>query len=115
MMYRVRSEYLEAPDHPIEIKQGEVLEFVEESDAEGDWANWVYCKGVNKEGWVPKQILEINNNNILVLKNYSAKEHNLTTGEILHAEYELNGWIWCEKEGSRGLCAWAPLNHLVKI
>lgn len=115
MKYKVTSAYIEAPEQPIKIEKGETLQFVKESDPEGEWANWAYCKGVDKEGWVPKQLLEINGNEVTVLKDYCAKEHNLAVGEVLHAEYELNGWIWCEKEEPRGSYAWAPLNHLAKM
>ena len=112
MEYKVDKEYQEAPESPIHIVKGEKLQFVEESNPEGDWANWIYCRGVNKEGWVPKQILAIDSNEVTVLEDYFAKEHNLVVGEILVKEYELNGWIFCKKLGNLTELAWAPLNHL---
>ncbi len=112
MRYKVVESYTDNPEHPIQIVSGELLQFIEESNSEGDWANWVFCRGENKQGWVPKQILDIQDQNVEVLQDYHAIEHELSLGEILVQEFELNGWIWCEKVGSEGKFAWAPLNHL---
>ncbi|MCY9805912.1 hypothetical protein OTK51_21030 [Vibrio scophthalmi] len=112
MTYMVIREYIDVPEHPIRIEKGEKLQFVEDSNSDGDWANWVFCKGVDKEGWIPKQILKISGNEVTVLQDYFAKEHCLAIGETLIEEYELNGWIWCKKVGVSDESAWAPLNHL---
>lgn len=112
MKYRVVKEYNDTPDEPIKIVTGETLQFVEESNPNGVWANWVFCKGIGKEGWVPKQILNIEGNHITSLQDYHAKEHNLTLNEILIANYAINGWVWGVKESSPDVFAWAPLNHL---
>lgn len=115
MEYKVVKEYLDAPDSPIQVVIGEVLELVEESDPKGDWANWVLCRGNNKRGWVPKQILDIDAGAVTVLEDYTAVEHSLKLGERVVKIYELNGWIWCRKLDSSEQEAWAPLNHLVSI
>jgi hypothetical protein len=115
MKYRVINSYSDAPKNPISIIKGEVLEFIEESDPTGSWPNWIFCKGINKEGWVPKQILESKGNNVVSLDNYTAREHNLIEHEILIAEKELNGWIWSKKESEPDSLGWAPLNHLQKL
>ena len=112
MRYEVVKEYQDAPENPIKIETGERLHVIEESDPDGDWANWVYCKGADKEGWVPRQVLQLAGKEAVVTEDYCAKEHTLCVGERLIAEYELNGWIWCEKEAVPGSYAWAPLNHL---
>jgi hypothetical protein len=112
MKYKVVKEYCDAPKHPIKIEKGEILQFIEESNPDGDWANWVYCRGVDKEGWVPKQILSIEGSKVLSLKDYIAKEHNLIVNEILIADHDLNGWIWATKENLKDVSAWAPLNCL---
>ena len=112
MEYKVVKIYQDDPELPIQIVKGEKLQFVEESNPEGDWANWIFCRGENKEGWVPKQILAVNNSEVTVLEDYFAKEHSLTVGDILVKEHELNGWIWSKKLGDSEELAWAPLNHL---
>lgn len=115
MKYKVVKEYNNAPDSPISIEVGEVLNFIEESNPKGDWPNWLFCRSESKEGWIPKQILEVGGNKVKVLKDYNAKEHNLKLDEVLVADYELNGWIWCYKEHHKGHYGWAPRNHLLKI
>ncbi len=115
MKYKVIKNYNDAPANPISIEKGEKLDFIKESNPNGDWAGWIFCKGCNKEGWVPKQILEIKNGKITSLEKYTAKEHNLKLNEILISEKELNGWIWCKKEANSNAFAWAPLNHLQKL
>lgn len=115
MKYKVIKAYDDKPKNPITIHKGEVLEYIEESDPDGDWPNWIFCKGDGKEGWVPKQILEINGKTGISLKDYIAVEHSLKLDEIIVADYELNGWIWSFKEDSPNVFAWAPLNCLVKL
>ena len=112
MRYKAVKEYNDAPPNPISISRGEELVLVEESDPSGDWPNWVYCKGDNKEGWVPKQIVDAEGEKLISSEDYSAKEHDLKTGDILISTKELNGWIWSHKEQEPDMWAWAPLNHL---
>ncbi|WP_375753595.1 SH3 domain-containing protein [Vibrio sp. HN007] len=115
MKYKVIDPYNDAPEHPIKIEKGEVLKVVEQSDPNGPWPNWVNCKGIGKQGWVPKQILDIEGEQAVTNQDYYAKEHHLALGETLIAEYSLNGWIWGTKEGESDNSAWAPLNHLQKV
>ena len=115
MKYKVIKEYKDAPINPINIRKGEILEFVEESNPDGDWPNWIYCKGINKEGWVPKQVLHVDDKKVTSTEDYSAKEHNLMMDEILISERELNGWVWGIKEKSPEVLAWAPLKFLKEI
>ncbi len=115
MKYKVTEEYDDAPENPIRIVKGEVLDFIEESDPDGNWPNWIFCRGNRKEGWVPKQILDIKGKKAVSLENYTAREHNLIKGEILTAVKELNGWIWSWKESEPESPGWAPLNHLQKL
>lgn len=115
MKYIVTKKYKDAPKNPIQISKGEALTIIKESDPNGDWANWIYCKGSNKEGWVPKQILSINGKAGVSNEDYSAKELNLITGEILISDRELNGWIWGCKENNSDELGWAPINYLEKL
>jgi len=115
MKYRVVKKYNDAPEFPIKIEKGETLHLIEESDAKGDWPNWLLCKGNNKEGWVPKQILTVEGNLVVVMEDYIATEHNLEIGDILIANKHLNGWLWGVKESVSNNFAWAPLNCLIEI
>ncbi|MDA0147103.1 SH3 domain-containing protein [Vibrio sp. LaRot3] len=112
MKYQAIKEYTDLPETPIRVEQGEQLTWTEQSDPLGDWPNWVYCQGHNKAGWVPKQILRLEDDIAFVEQDYFAHEHLLAVGDELLAQYELNGWIWCEHLSRGGELGWAPLNHL---
>lgn len=109
-IYRVKKEYTRSSDNPIKLKKGDKVICTEESDSTGDWANWLYCKSKDNEGWVPKQIVNLDNNTIM--EDYHAIEFNLFINDILISEKQMNGWIWGHKKADTKLCAWAPLNHL---
>ena len=106
--------YNDAPESPIRVERGERLAWVEESNPQGDWANWVFCRGEGKEGWVPKQILTKDAKEAVVTEDYHAKEHNLVLGERLVAHAFLNGWLWGHKVSDPTVLAWAPMNHLAE-
>ena len=115
MKLRVIKEYNDAPEKPIQIFKGEEFSITEESDPNGDWPNWLFCKRCNKEGWVPKQIISINGKLGVSKEDYSAKEFNLNVGEIIVSNRELNGWIWGYKESNSSELGWAPLNYLEQL
>ncbi|MFT5674301.1 MAG: hypothetical protein ACI808_000216 [Paraglaciecola sp.] len=115
MKYRVVKEYSDAPKYPIKLEVGEELQFIEESNPNGDWPNWIFCKGADKEGWVPKQILKIEGSKVTSLKDYNATEHNLKIGETLSADESLNGWVYGVKKCFPEIIGWAPLNCLEEL
>ncbi len=119
MKYRVIKDYSEAPSNPIMITAGEKLAAIKESDPSGDWPDWIFCKGEGKEGWVPRQILTITGTEAVTSavssEDYCARELNLTRGEVLTAERQLNGWIWGAKEIAPCEKGWAPLNCLEQV
>ncbi|WP_026971108.1 SH3 domain-containing protein [Aliagarivorans marinus] len=115
MHYKVMKNYSDNPSKPIRVLAGEELVVIEESNPEGDWPNWVLCKGTNKQGWVPKQLLRIVGSSATMLSDYHAIEHSLIVGETVVAQSELNGWVWAEKTAAPGQFAWAPINHLERL
>ena len=115
MKYRVVEAYNEAPENPITVSSGDVLDFLKESDPMGDWPDWILCRGDSKEGWVPRQILIIEQTKVRVTEDYSAREHNLTGEDIIVSDKELNGWVWGYKESEPEVWAWAPLNCLTVL
>lgn len=101
--------------NPIKVLKGESVKCIEESDGNGDWKGWVFCKTINNEGWIPQQIIDQNNDKGIILENYDATEFNLEIGDILVEEKVLNGWIWGYKEKELQKKGWAPLNHIELI
>ncbi|MBF4696077.1 SH3 domain-containing protein [Fusibacter ferrireducens] len=113
--YKVIKERKSDMNSPIKLEIGDIVECLEESDEDGDWAGWIFCKGNSLEGWVPTQIIKKEGKIGKVLENYDATEFDLTIGEIIISDKELNGWIYGIKKNSDGLKAWAPLNHIQKL
>ncbi|MZI94148.1 hypothetical protein F9817_13190 [Vibrio sp. CAIM 722] len=115
LKYIANKQYHDAPAHPIKISKDEVLTFIQESNPQGDWPNWMLCQGVEKEGWVPKQILRIEGTQATALFDYDATEFNLKEGEVLISYRKMNGWIYGFKESKPTVIGWAPLNCLQLI
>lgn len=83
----------EFPD-PIALKKGEIVIIWGEKSL--NWSKWTFCTkmdGSNK-GWVPEQIIKLENNCGIITEDYSAKELNIDRGTIVELIKRLNGWIW---------------------
>ena len=92
---------------------GDIVEVGEEDTSNPNWKNWIWCisKKNNTSGWVPKQILLINDSNAQVMQNYSSKELKVSVGEELILLHQLNGWSWCKnKFGEHG---WVPDENFI--
>ena len=100
------------PD-PVILKKGQrvVVDKTEIVD-EPEWQGWVWCVTENNAGWVPEQILNIQDDNSEpeVKEDYSAKELDIDAGEIVKGERELNSWLWCLKENADW--GWVPLRNI---
>lgn len=110
--YRVIKNYKNDLQNPIQLVKGDRVHILDESNAQGDWPNWIFCQKDHIKGWVPKQIIETVDGESIVREDYNALEFNLVSGEVLIEMRELNGWIWCQKVNNSKKFAWAPLNHL---
>ncbi len=102
-------------ENPVSVSRGEKVICVEDSNPNGDWAGWTFCKTKDNEGWIPYQIIEKNGTSGCMLEDYCAIEFDLDAGEELVMEKELNGWIWCYKTDNSEVKAWAPLNCIEEI
>lgn len=102
-------------ENPVVVKAGEKVTIMDRSNPDGDWAGWILCKTTDNEGWIPFQIVDEREGYALITEDYSAVEFDLEKGEILVEEKELNGWIWCHKEGMPKVMAWAPLNCIEEL
>lgn len=99
-------------ENPITVYKDQKVQCIEESNKDGDWGGWVFCKTENNQGWIPYQIIKRQGESEIILEDYYAIEFDLEVDEILVMEKELNGWIWCYKEREPNIKAWAPLNHI---
>ena len=98
--------------NPITVQKGEKVLCIQESNQEDGWEGWILCRTKDNEGWIPHQIVEVAGKAGVIVEDYCAEEFDLDLGDILVSEKEMNGWIWCHKEGYPDKRAWAPLDHL---
>jgi hypothetical protein len=99
--------------NPILLKQGERVIIGEESE---NWPNWIFCTkldGSNK-GWVPKQIINHENDYGKIIENYSAKELDIDRGVIVEGIRELNSWLWLKNKKTNET-GWVPVEKLRKL
>ncbi|TCK92674.1 variant SH3 domain-containing protein [Natranaerovirga hydrolytica] len=101
---------------PIQLRKGDVVQVGRASSQEDGWENWIYCTNNDISGWVPKQILESNENETgLIIEDYTARELEITKGEIIVSEKEMNGWVWGFKENEEDNKGWIPLENIKKM
>lgn len=113
--FRVKTSRMSEFEKPIKVIKGEEVECIEDSNPNGDWAGWTYCKSNDNEGWIPYQIIDKNGSKGTILEDYNAIEFDLVVNEELIMEKEMNGWIWSYKVDNPEVKAWAPLNCVEEI
>ncbi|PGL33556.1 hypothetical protein CN941_01755 [Bacillus cereus] len=89
---------LHASDYPdpIRLEKGDLVSVSEKHKGPKKLDNWVRCseEKYNRKGWVPEQIISKCTDEIgVIIKRYTAKELQLSSGEILIGLAELNGCI----------------------
>lgn len=110
--YKVTKSRKTGSPNPITLRSGEEVLCIQESTKEDGWEGWILCRTNDNEGWIPHQIVTLNDKKGKIIEDYSAEEFDLEVGEILISGKEMNEWIWCHKESNPGKMAWAPLDHL---
>lgn len=113
--YRVIKSRKTSSENPIILFKDERVIYGEESSEDSGWAGWIYCKSQNNEGWVPKQIINRNDDIGIVLEKYDAREFDIEVDEIIIMDKILNGWIWGAKQDDPGTKGWVPLNHVEEV
>ncbi|CCQ95905.1 Variant SH3 domain-containing protein [[Clostridium] ultunense Esp] len=116
MIYKVIKSHISNYPNPITIKKGTKLKIGDKYNGPENWDNWRYCYTLDNEteGWVPEQLLSIENEYGTILEDYTAKELNVKIGEVVEGTEELNGWLWCIKiiDKDEG---WLPKEKLKNI
>jgi len=123
MKYIVKEDHRTEYPNPITLKQGEKIivgktseETAGETPYDENWTNWIFCTKPDKsnEGWVPKQIVNIENDFGIITEDYSAKELDVDEGTIVEGIKELNGWL-LSKNSETNEIGWIPLDKLRKF
>ena len=114
MKYKVIKERKSDYPNPIEVKKNEIVSVGKEYTENDNWQHWIEC--INKEkisGWVPKQILKIENDSAIVLEDYSANELNIRIDDKVEVLKILNGWAWSRNSDNE--LGWIPLENIEEI
>jgi hypothetical protein len=105
---RVIKQYRTEYDHPITIRQGNVLTV---GSRDTQWVGWIWCWTVDgKGGWVPESALAIEGDEATALRDYDATELDVQVDDIVTIHTEESGWLWCEN--SRGIIGWIPKENV---
>ncbi|GIN88542.1 hypothetical protein J6TS2_49280 [Heyndrickxia sporothermodurans] len=111
--YIVITPYTSCYPDPIILFKDEIVMYGKEDT---EYPNWIFCESIKtkKKGWVPKQILSIQNTlKAVVLQDYTANELTVNKNDKVTALSHLNNWTFCiSKSGEKG---WIPTNHLQPI
>ena len=102
--------HIKGYEHPIILSRNDKIIIKEWGDSQ----LWVW--GVNErqqEGWIPINILEINDDEAITLKDYDATEMTIGIGETVHILEENSGWYWCEN--ATGELGWIPVTCFDKV
>ena len=113
MIFEVIKTHRSNYPNPIILYKGQSVIVGKKYDGPENWHHWIYCYTMDRglEGWVPEQIIQMNDGNGMILEDYTAEELNVDIGERVAGFKELNGWIWCEKLHNRHF-GWVPKDHL---
>ncbi len=96
-------------EKPLILIKGELIKLGERAP-EKNWRDWIWAENSNKEsGWIPIQIVDFSEDKTagIVLENYSAKELNIKTGELVTKIKSINGWTWVKRESDNAE-GWIP-------
>ncbi|PFV93229.1 SH3 domain-containing protein [Bacillus thuringiensis] len=115
MKYIVIKSHVSNYPNPIRLEERNVVKMIESYAGPENWENWMFCheEKYDRKGWVPEQIIRKDMNGTgIIIKQYTAKELNVSIGKRLIGLEELNGWVWCEgRDGEEG---WVPKENLQK-
>lgn len=105
----------EYPD-PIAFSEGTALTVGERYEGAENWHDWFFCSTqVHEGGWVPLQVIDITSEGrAYAREDYTARELDVQKGERLTGLKELNGWVWCVRDGSPDT-GWVPRENLTEI
>lgn len=106
------SNYSSQYQDPIVLKKGETVRLGQE-ESEEKWKGWIWAENETHGGWVPIQILKIDQSKLTaqVLEDYSAKELDVEKGDTITVSQQLNGWLWSKSNKSNDV-GWVPEENI---
>lgn len=108
--YVVTADYACAYPEPLSASKGDRLA-VHQRDSE--WPGWIWCtRADGAGGWVPQAWVQVHaDRSCTLLRDYTARELTVESGELLDALLTESGWAWVAN--STGQSGWVPLANLV--
>lgn len=106
MKIKIVNSYKTVYSDPLILNPGDKV-ILGEEEKEEKWSGWIFCEFKEKKGWVPKQIIKTEDGITgTITEYYSAKELDVSEGEILNYIKELNGWLLLQT--GKGETGWVP-------
>ena len=86
-------------------------EIVRITEKESEWSGWIWCiKKDGKARWVPKDYIEIQDDDAKFIQDYNSKELNVFKGQFLTIAKGSHEWIWVIDENKND--GWIPLKNV---
>lgn len=93
---------------PVEFAAGESVQL---GQRDSEWPQFIWAtdpRGIS--GWVHERWLDIDDSVARATRDYSARELDAQSGEMLELIEEAGGWWWARN--SAGTSGWVPTRHL---
>ena len=88
---RVRIDYVAQYPNPIQGRVGQSVIVVRRDSR---YPEWVWCSGPEgREGWVPLVVLQMNEEDAVLVRDYDARELTVTAGDDVDVHEEIGSWL----------------------
>jgi SH3-like domain-containing protein len=105
---RVRIDYVAQYPNPIRGRTGQSVTVVRR---DSEYPEWVWCIGPDgREGWVPLIVLQINEEDAVLVRDYDARELSVNAGDDVEVHEEIGGWM--RVSSADGHTGWIPAHCL---
>ena len=106
--YRVIKSYQSPYTAPLTLPKGQRLSW---EPRECEWPGWIWCTtDAGESRWMPKNWVEVEGEQCVVQRDYTATELNVEEGETVTVLLMESGWGWATNES--GQSGWVPMEQL---
>ncbi|WP_305806561.1 SH3 domain-containing protein [Stenotrophomonas sp. YIM B06876] len=109
MRARLLSNYRSQYRHPLHFHAGQVVELGVRDE---EWPAFAWVRTADgSAGWAPVAWLRVlDNGRAEALRDYTARELDVDSGELVELHHEHGGWWWSER--ANGTQGWLPAHDL---
>lgn len=113
MKIKIITSYKSVYPDPLILNPGDEVLLGKEEKKE-EWLGWIYRKYKGNIGWVPKDIIKSEDGvRGVITEYYSAKELDVSEGEILDQIKSLYGWHLLKNQ--KGETGWVPQENTEQL